>query len=99
MSKQVEDNEPNTLEYRFYLNDDETRCMVHETYANSEAAIIHNDSIASKTTLPRILGISKINRLGVYGKPTNELHNLLMGIGAETFNLFTGFNRIKKGKS
>ncbi|MDP8906285.1 MAG: antibiotic biosynthesis monooxygenase [Thermoproteota archaeon] len=47
MSKVVEANEPDTVSYRFYLNSDETKCIVHETYANSEAALAHNSSVAS----------------------------------------------------
>ena len=34
MSKMVENNEPNTIKYQFYLNGSETTCMVHEIYAN-----------------------------------------------------------------
>lgn len=32
MSKGVETNEPDTLEYKFYLNRDKTKCIAHETY-------------------------------------------------------------------
>ena len=37
MSRVVEANEPDTINYEFYLNKSETKCIVHETYANSEA--------------------------------------------------------------
>ena len=33
----VENNEPDTINYQFYLNKSETKCMVHETYTNSES--------------------------------------------------------------
>jgi quinol monooxygenase YgiN len=46
MSRAVEANEQNTISYLFYLNRDETKCIVEETYANSEAALAHNNSIA-----------------------------------------------------
>ena len=36
MRKIVENNEPDTINYQFYLNRSETKCMVHETYTNSE---------------------------------------------------------------
>lgn len=35
MSKAVEANEPDTPNYQFYLNRDETKCIVHVTYRNS----------------------------------------------------------------
>jgi quinol monooxygenase YgiN len=51
MSRMVEDNEPDTITYEFYLNKDETKCIVHETYTNSEAALAHNNGAASQTIL------------------------------------------------
>ena len=38
MSRMVEANEPDTINYKFYLNRCETKCIVHETYTNSDAA-------------------------------------------------------------
>ena len=40
MSRVGEDSEPGTINYQFYLNRSETNCIVHETYANSEAALL-----------------------------------------------------------
>ncbi len=93
MSEVVETNEPDTLEYRFYLNEDGTKCIVHETYVDSEAVLSHNDGTASKTILPRIFSIAKLNRLDVYGNPSNELKKLLTSFNSQIFNLYTGFSR------
>ena len=93
MSESVEANEPDTLEYRFYLNEEGTKCIVHETYADSKATLSHNDSTASKTILPRLFNISKLNRLDVYGNPNDELKKLLAGFNSQIFNLHTGFSR------
>ena len=92
LCKVVEDNEPHTLEYQFYFNDDETKCVVYETYANSEAAILHNNGIASKTILPKIVEISQINRFEVYGNPNEKLQKVLSSFNAQNFNAFTGFS-------
>jgi quinol monooxygenase YgiN len=73
MSKMVENNEPDTINYQFYLNRSETKCMVHETYTNLESTLTHVTSIASKTILPKIFNISKLIRLYVYGNPSKEL--------------------------
>lgn len=94
MSEYVESNEPDTLEYRFYLNEDETRCMVHETYRSSDAALAHNNSIASKTILPKIFNIAKLNRFDVYGNPNEELRDILKALNSQTFTLFKGINRL-----
>jgi quinol monooxygenase YgiN len=94
MSRVVEANEPDTINYQFYLNrDDETKCIVHETYANSEAVFAHNAGIASQTILPKIFNVSRISRFDVYGNPSEELQKVLTSFGPQTYNLFAGFSR------
>ena len=53
MSRVVEANEPDTVNYQFYLNRDGTSCIVHETYANSEAVLAHITGVASQTILSK----------------------------------------------
>ena len=94
MSRMVEANEPDTIDYEFYLNsDDETKCIVHETYADSEAALAHASSIASQTILPKIFNVASVSRFDVYGSPSKELQKMLTSINPQTYNLFTGFSR------
>jgi quinol monooxygenase YgiN len=93
MSEIVETNEPSTLVYQFYLNGDGTKCMVHETYVDSKAVLSHNDNTASKTILPSIFSTAQLNRLDVYGNPSNELKKLLASFNSQIFNLYTGFSR------
>lgn len=50
-------------------------------------------TIASKTILPKIFNIAKINRWDVYGNPSEELQKVLTSFDSQTFNLFTGFSR------
>jgi hypothetical protein len=89
----VEANEPDTIDYEFSLSKDETKCIVHETYTNLEAALAHNNSAASQIILSKIFDIAKINRFDVYGNPSEELQKLLINFGAQTYNLFAGFSR------
>lgn len=91
MSRVVEANEPDTINYRFYLNKSETECIVWETYANSEAVIAHINGVASQTILPKVHSVSRISRLDVYGNPSEELQKVLTG--TQTYNLFAGFSR------
>ena len=93
MSKLVEANEPDTLGYHFYFNRDETKCVVHEIFANSDAVIAHNNSPASQTMLPKILSVSRISKFEVYGDPTKKLQKVLTSFNPETFYLFEGFSR------
>lgn len=97
MTKLVEANEPGTIGYQFYLNKPETKCIVHEIYASSDAALAHAAGIASKTILPKIFGIAQIPRFDVYGKPSKELQKVLTSFSnfdpQQLYNLFVGFNR------
>jgi quinol monooxygenase YgiN len=93
MSRVVEANEPDTINYQFYLNRVETKCIVHETYANSEAVLAHITGVASQTILPKVFSVSRISRFDVYGKPSTELQNALTSFSPQTYNLFAGFSR------
>jgi quinol monooxygenase YgiN len=93
MSRMVEASEPDTISYHFYFDSSETKCIVHEIYANSEAVFAHNNGLASQTILPKIFSISKISKFEVYGNPRKKLQEILTGFSPETYNLFTGFIR------
>ncbi|MDQ6723449.1 MAG: antibiotic biosynthesis monooxygenase [Thermoproteota archaeon] len=93
MSRLVEDNEPDIRNYQFFLNRSETKCIVHETYANSEDALAHNTSIASQTILPKIFSVARISQFDVYGNPSDELQKVLTSFGPQIYSLFAGFSR------
>jgi quinol monooxygenase YgiN len=93
MSKAVEANEPGTLHYQFYLNRDETKCIVNEIYTNSEATLAHINGVASQTILPKIHKVSRISRLDVYGSPSKELQKVLADVVSQTYIPFAGFSR------
>src|ERR687887_2014600 len=88
MSRVVEANEPDIINYQFYLNRAETKCIGHETYTNSEAVLAHNNGVASQTILPKIFSVAKISRFDVYGNPSEELQKVLTSFGAQIYNLF-----------
>jgi quinol monooxygenase YgiN len=93
MSRVVEANEPDTINYQFYLNRAETKCIVNETYANSEAVFAHINGVASQTILPKIFNVSRISRFEVYGNPSEELQKALKSFSPRTYSLFAGFSR------
>jgi len=94
MSRMVEANEPDTIDYKFCLDSrDKTKCIVHETYANSEAVLAHAGGLASQTMLPKIFRVARLTRFDVYGSPNDELQNMLASFNAQIYNLFAGFSR------
>ena len=93
MSKVVENNEPGTTRYQFFLNDDQTQCVVNESYVNLEAALAHIKGVASQTILPKIFDTCKINRLEVFGKINDDLMKALTQMGGVNYHFLTGFSR------
>jgi quinol monooxygenase YgiN len=93
MSRVVEANEPDTINYQFCLNRDGTKCIVYETYSNSEAVFAHINGVASQTILPKIFNVSKISKFEVYGNPREELQKLLTIFSPHIYTQFTGFTR------
>jgi hypothetical protein len=47
--------------------------------------------IASQTILPKIFNVVKMDKLEVYGKPSEELQMVITNFGAQTYNHFIGF--------
>ncbi|MGA7369669.1 MAG: hypothetical protein WBX01_11115 [Nitrososphaeraceae archaeon] len=93
MSRVVKANELDTIGYQFYLDSTETKCVVCETYSNSEAALTHNISIESKTMLSKIFSVARIHKFEVYGNPSKKLQKVLANFNAQTYNLIAGFSR------
>jgi quinol monooxygenase YgiN len=93
ITRAVDINEPGTKSYRYYLNDDETKCVISESYVNSEAALAHLNGAAAQTILPKIFNISKINRFEVFGDPSKELQEALTKFGSQNYHFFAGFTR------
>lgn len=50
----VESNEPGASRYQFYLNDDETQCVLNESYVNLEAVLAHLKGHTFLTIFPKI---------------------------------------------
>jgi quinol monooxygenase YgiN len=90
MSMMVKANEPETLTYKFYLNQNNTKCIVRETYSNSDAVFAHAYDVASQRVLPKIFNVAKISKFDVYGKPSEKLRRVLTNFSLGIYNLFTG---------
>ena len=86
-------NEPGTKSYQYHLNDGETKCVISELYADSEAVLAHLNGVAAQTILPKIFNVSKINRFEVFGDPSEELQEALTKSGSQNYHFFAGFTR------
>ena len=72
----VENNEPDIIDYQFYLNRSETKYMVHELTQIQRAHLLTLLGLHPKQYF-EIFNISKLIRLNVYGNPSEELQNIL----------------------
>ena len=99
MGKAVENNEPGAKRYQFYLNDDETQCVLNESYINLDAVRAHVTGVAFLTIFPKIFNICKIDRFEVFVdmKERKLLKELLMKalahMGALNYHFLAGFSR------
>ncbi len=99
MGRAVEKNEPGAKRYQFYLNDDETQCVLNESYVNLEAVLNHLKGAAFLTIFPKIFNICKIDRFEVF-VDINQwklikvlLMKALAQMGGVNYHFLTGFSR------
>jgi quinol monooxygenase YgiN len=75
--------EAGTLQYEWFLNEDESACVVYEEYEDSAAVLAHVDNCAAPLgTLDEVGGDCKMQ---VLGNPTPELREATAGPGTSVF--------------
>ena len=99
MGEAVENNELGTKRYQFYLNEDETQCVLNESYVNLQAVLAHLKGVAFLTKFPKIYNICKIDKFEVF-VDINEwklvkilLMKALAQMGGVNYHLLAGFSR------
>ena len=87
--------EPGTLVYNVYFNDDETLFTYLETYSDSETGLFHAGRFAEGEYVGQILDRTDGGRLCFYGDVSNEFKNWAKdnGFEPEYFSLIDGFVR------
>ncbi len=87
----VEENEPTTLGYEWFIDDAGTTCYLNEYYGSSEDFLLHFKSLGPK--LEDMLAISPLQEMLVLGDPDAEVRELLGGLGAKFYTPSVGFCR------
>jgi quinol monooxygenase YgiN len=83
--------EPGTLRYQWFLSQDGSRCLIHESFEDSEALMVHLGNAGPH--LPGLLEIAPISRFDVSGDPGDEVRAVIDGLGAVYFTELVGFER------
>ena len=85
-------NEPNTLAYEWFLDEDNSSCHVYERYADSVATMAHLATFGEKFA-ERVLKLVDLGAFTVYGSPNDEVKGVLSGFGATFRSQINGFAR------
>ena len=64
-------NEPNTLGYEYYINEDDTECHLVETFKNSDAFMVHLGNMGQM--FDPLFESTTMTRAKIYGSPSAEL--------------------------
>ena len=82
--EKVKANEPGAEKYEWYLNPEETVCMVLETYSDSNAVLAHMGNVGG--LLGELTGISDFSG-ELFGNPSDELKAAIAPLQAKTYVL------------
>ena len=66
----VEENDPGTTTYDWYLDEDNMECTVFETYVDSDAVLAHLTNVGEY--LAELMEVSNLT-IELYGSPNEEL--------------------------
>lgn len=87
----VEANEPATRGYEWFIAEDGSACYLNELYGSSEAFLVHFENLGPK--LGAMLAISPLEEMIVLGKPSQQVREMLAGLGARFYASHVGFAR------
>jgi quinol monooxygenase YgiN len=87
----VRSNEPDMKSYEWFFNAEKTACFVNEYHTSSESMLAHLENVGP--LLGKILEVSKLARLDVFGNPNEKATEALKGLNANINGHFDGFTR------
>ncbi len=84
--------EPPTLNYEWYISEDDSVIHIFEKYADSDAMIAHVSGFLEKWAA-RFLASVDVTRFTVYGDPSAAAREMLAGFGPTYLGPWGGFAR------
>ena len=92
MIEMTDVNEPNTVVYEWYINEDGSECHLLETFKDSDAFMTHLGNVGHM--FETLFGFATMTRAKIYGSPSTELREALDPLGVEYFGYFNGLTRL-----
>ena len=80
--------EEHTLQYDWYLNEDETTCVVRETYASSEAVLAHMANMGE--LIGQIAELGGGLEIEAFGTPSAELLEAAAALAPTVYRFYQG---------
>lgn len=87
----VEENEPTTLGYEWYVDEAGASCYLNEYYGSSEDFLLHFSNLGPK--LEAMLAVSPLQEMIVLGDPSPQIKEMLGSLGAKFYAPTVGFCR------
>ncbi|MEN8143739.1 MAG: antibiotic biosynthesis monooxygenase [Gemmatimonadota bacterium] len=81
----VREKDSGTLQYDWFFNDDQTECVVRETYRDSDAVLEHIGNLGE--IMGALLGVSDMD-LEVFGTPSDELAEAAAELAPRVYSPF-----------
>lgn len=78
--------EAGSLQYDWFFNDDETKCIVREAYADSDAVLAHGANVGE--LLGRLGEVGGVMELEVFGSPSDDLTAMFGAMNAPVYKPF-----------
>ncbi len=92
MAAATEANEPGTVNYQWYISDDNKTGHIFERFTDSAAAMAHLGAFGQNFA-ERFMATLDLVRFEVYGNPSDEVKDAIAGMGAVTMKPLTGYAR------
>jgi quinol monooxygenase YgiN len=78
--------EAGSLQYDWFFNDDETKCIVREAYVDSDAVLAHGANVGE--LLARLGEVGGAMDLEVFGNPSDDLTAMFAAMNAPVYKPF-----------
>lgn len=92
MSQATQQNEPNTLNYEWWVSDDKSACHIYERYTDSDAVMTHLMNFGANFA-ERFLSHVEPTRFVVYGNVNEDVKAGLKDLGPIYMDAFGGYSR------
>jgi quinol monooxygenase YgiN len=92
--QRVESQEPNTLSYEWFLDEDHETCYILESYRDDDALLYHLENI--RDLYEQLFTVCELTRLQVFGKVSEEVRAAHMS-QTQFYDLWAGVARAFPG--